>query len=105
MFVQFIIDAEGEGVIMRRCGSLYLPGRSQSLVKLKVSFIHSFIHSFFHLLLSSFACFVLFCFVLFCFVLFCFVLFCFVLFCFFSFCFIFNYLYIICRPPNATLKV
>ena len=38
-FSQSIIDDEGEGVILRRCGSLYLHGRSRALIKLKVSFL------------------------------------------------------------------
>ena len=38
LFVSMIIEDGGEGVIMRRVGSLYEPGRSPSLIKLKVSF-------------------------------------------------------------------
>jgi len=30
-----IIDHGGEGAIMRKCGSLYVPGRSLALIKLK----------------------------------------------------------------------
>ena len=35
-FVEGVIDNEGEGVILRRITSLYEPGRSPALIKLKV---------------------------------------------------------------------
>lgn len=34
--VQGVIEEGGEGVILRKANSLYTPGRSRSLVKLKV---------------------------------------------------------------------
>ena len=36
--MQSIIDEEGEGVILRRCGSRYEHGRTHDLIKLKVCF-------------------------------------------------------------------
>jgi hypothetical protein len=35
-FIQNIVADGGEGIILRKCGSLYEPGRSFSLLKLKV---------------------------------------------------------------------
>lgn len=36
LFVENIIEDGGEGVILRKHSSLYEPGRSQNLIKLKV---------------------------------------------------------------------
>ena len=35
-FVQNVVADGGEGIILRKCGSLYEPGRSYSLLKIKV---------------------------------------------------------------------
>jgi ATP-dependent DNA ligase len=43
MIVQEVIEDEGEGVIMRKVGSMYEHGRSPNLIKLKVSFIILFV--------------------------------------------------------------
>lgn len=43
---ELIIDKEGEGLILRKCGSLYEPGKSYSLLKLKV-FVLFFIFIFY----------------------------------------------------------
>ena len=40
-FIQVIVPDGGEGIILRKCGSLYEHGRSFSLLKLKVSFLLS----------------------------------------------------------------
>ena len=47
--VQLVIEDGGEGVILRKIGSLYEQGRSQSLLKFKVHLIlitHSILYSF-----------------------------------------------------------
>jgi hypothetical protein len=36
LMVQQVINDEGEGVILQKCGSLYEPGRTPDLLKLKV---------------------------------------------------------------------
>jgi len=41
-FVDFILGDGGEGGILRKCGSLYLPGRGHTLIKLKVWFYNIF---------------------------------------------------------------
>lgn len=38
-FVQSVINNEGEGIILRKHGSIYEHGRSQSLIKLKVTLL------------------------------------------------------------------
>ena len=44
-FIQMVIDDGGEGIIVRKVGSLYEHGRSKELLKLKVKNIICYTHT------------------------------------------------------------
>ena len=48
VLVQEVIDDGGEGVIMRKVGSLYEHGRSPNLIKLKVSLLCLYLYLYFY---------------------------------------------------------
>lgn len=54
--VERIIDQEGEGAVLRKVASLYIPGRSTSLFKLKVFILILFILHIFHINLCFIEC-------------------------------------------------